>query len=81
MQHETLLKTDDRTIAVKAEKDGKFTVNSSAWDDRKTILADQVLELRWVEGQVHLLRRAKTPLGAPSAPDPGEDDFSFDDEA
>ena len=33
---------------------GKIRVNSISWDDVKTILPDQVLEIRVRHGQLHL---------------------------
>lgn len=46
---------------VREAPEGKFRVNASAWEDGKTILADQVLELRFRNEQVLVLRRPKLP--------------------
>jgi hypothetical protein len=59
MRPDTLLKTDKTTLAVEASKDGKIKIASSAWTDAVVVLPDQVIELRWRAGQVHVLRRPK----------------------
>jgi len=50
-----------RVNSSKAHKDGlpdgKIHLQSSVWPERQTVLADQVAELRWRRGQVHVLRR------------------------
>jgi hypothetical protein len=38
---------------------GKIRVNSISWDDVKTILPDQVLEIRVRSSQLHLIRRPR----------------------
>jgi len=48
---DTLLKTDKATLALEATKDGKVRVSTSAWTDPKVILKNEVLEVRWYEGQ------------------------------
>jgi len=55
--HERLGKTDGTTIVLKASKDGKITVSSLLWTDPKVVLPAQVLELRWQDGQVHIILR------------------------
>ena len=61
MSVETVLKTNGTTISSRRLPEGKFRVNASAWEDGKTILADEVLELRFRNGQVLVLRRPKLP--------------------
>jgi hypothetical protein len=58
---ETLLKADRATITLEALKDGKIRVSSSAWPDAHIILPDQILEPKWGDGQVTLIRRPKPP--------------------
>ncbi len=58
---EILLKCDSCTLAVDRLPDGKFKVRSGTAVIDTTILADQVLELRIRQGQVHVLRRRKVP--------------------
>jgi hypothetical protein len=59
----TLLNADKTTIALEALKDGKIRVNSSAWSDYLIVLPDQILEARWGDGQVTLIRRARPSKG------------------
>jgi len=56
---QTLLKADNATLVIHAEKDGKLRLTCSAWADFCVILPGQVLELRWQDGQVHAVRRDK----------------------
>jgi hypothetical protein len=54
---ETLLKTDGRAVTFTAEKDGKIRINCGAWDETTKVLEPgQIIEVRWIEGQVHLIR-------------------------
>jgi len=57
MTPDTVLKTDKCTIAVEAAPEGKIRVLTTAWAQPVVILADQVLEVRIREGQVHILRK------------------------
>lgn len=59
MGAETLLKTDKVTLAVEALKDGKFLVCSTSWDQNKTVLPGQAVDLCW--------RTAKWCSATPSA--------------
>ncbi len=56
---ETLMICDGCTLAVDRAPKGKFKVRSGTAVIDTTILADQVLELRTRQGQVHVLRRRK----------------------
>ena len=56
MSAEILLKSDRPTLAIEAHKDGRISVRSSAWDETRTILANQYLELRNRDGQVDVIR-------------------------
>ncbi len=78
IQPETLLKTDGTTLVIEARKDGKFVVKSKAWEENKVIMPDQAVELRWQDGQVHVIRKAR--VSEPAAPDAGEDDFAADED-
>jgi hypothetical protein len=63
MSPDILLKSDKTTITLEALKDGKIRVNSSAWADAHVILPDQILEARWGDGQVTLIRRTRPSKG------------------
>ena len=56
---DTLLKSDKCTLVLEATKDGKIRLQNSALHEGIVLLPDQVLEVRWQGGQVHLMRRAK----------------------
>ncbi len=47
MRPETLLKSDACTLAIERLPEGKIRVRAVAWEDGKTIMADQVLEVRF----------------------------------
>ena len=57
---DTLLKSDKCTLVLEATKDGKIRLQNSALHEGIVLLPDQVLEVRWQGGQVHLMR-AKRP--------------------
>src|SRR5271169_1773078 len=69
MRPAPLLITDGTTIAIAKPPDGKFKASAVAWEDGATILADQVLEIRTRNGQLHLIRREKIkePEDSPSS--------------
>lgn len=56
---ETLSKCDSATIAVKAEKDGKISINMGTFTDTKKILAGEVLEVRVVNGSLRVSRKRR----------------------
>jgi hypothetical protein len=53
--------TDKATIVVEKTPEGKVRVTSSSWAQEKVILKDQVLEVRNVDGQLHLARKERRP--------------------
>ena len=79
MTPDTLLKTDKCTIAVEAAPEGKIRVLTTAWVEPVVILADQGLEVRIQQGQVHILRKPRVEddvdreLRAVNAPYLGDD--------
>jgi hypothetical protein len=79
MRPGTLLKTDKCTIAVETAPKGKIRVLTNAWAEPVVILADEVLELRIRQGQVHILRKPRIEndedreLRAVNAPYLGDD--------
>jgi hypothetical protein len=54
----TLLKTDKRTIAVETAPERKIRVLTTAWAEPVVIAADEVLEVRIRQGQVHKRSRS-----------------------
>jgi hypothetical protein len=46
---------------VERQPDGKMRVTSNSWDGEKVFLRDQVLEVRCVEGRLHVARKARRP--------------------
>jgi predicted house-cleaning NTP pyrophosphatase (Maf/HAM1 superfamily) len=79
MTPDTLLKTDKCTIAVETAPEGKIRVLTTAWAEPFVILADQVLEVRIRQGEVHILRKPRVEddvdreLRAVNAPYLGDD--------
>ncbi|MGC2077684.1 MAG: hypothetical protein WA728_16970, partial [Xanthobacteraceae bacterium] len=50
-----------RTIVIVRDHDGKMRVTSGSWDGERVILRDQVLEVRNVDGRLHVARKARKP--------------------
>ena len=79
MRPVTLQKTDGCTIAIERAPEGKMRVRVSTWAEPASILADQVLECRIQQGQVHILRKPRVEndvdreLRAVNAPYLGDD--------
>jgi hypothetical protein len=53
---EKLAMSDKATIVIEHQTDGKMRVTSGPWDGEKVILRDQVLEVRNVDGRLHVPR-------------------------
>ena len=68
MRPETLQKTDECTIAVDPAPEGKMRVRVSTWAQPASILADQVLDCRIRQGQVHILRKPRVKEAADRPP-------------
>jgi len=79
MRPVTLQKTDGCTIAIERAPEGKMRVRVSTWAQPASILADQVLDCRIRQGQVHILRKPRVEndvdreLRAVNAPYLGDD--------
>ena len=58
---EKLATSDKATIVVERQSDGKMRVTSRSWDGEKVILRDQVLEVRNVDGRLHVARKERRP--------------------
>lgn len=56
---EKLATSDKATIVIERQPDGKMRVTSGSWDGEKVILRDQVLEVRNVEGRLHIARKPR----------------------
>jgi hypothetical protein len=53
---------DRITVVISAEKDGKLRLLANSWDSEKVILPGEQFNVRWIGGQVHLIRRTpKSP--------------------
>jgi hypothetical protein len=59
MRTEPPLKTDKATFAVEALPEGKIGVRTAACEDARVILKGQVLELRNMDGQIRIARKAR----------------------
>ena len=58
---ERMATTEKTTIAVSREDGCKIRVTSSSWEGEKVILKDQVLEIRNVDGRLHVARKTRKP--------------------
>jgi hypothetical protein len=58
---EKLTTSDKATIVIERQPDGKMRVTSGSWDGEKVILRDQVLEVRNVDGRLHVARKERRP--------------------
>jgi hypothetical protein len=56
---EKLATSDKATIVIERQPDGKMRVTSGSWDGEKVILRDQVLEVRNVDGRLHIARKPR----------------------
>jgi hypothetical protein len=53
--------SDKATIVIERLTGGKMRVTSGSWDGVKVILRDQVLEVRNVDGRLHVARKERRP--------------------
>jgi hypothetical protein len=53
---EKLATSDKATIVIERQPDGKMRVTSGSWDEEKVFSRDQVLEVREVDGRLHIAR-------------------------
>jgi hypothetical protein len=53
--------SDGLTTSVRREEGGKIRVTSSAWEDAKVIGKHEVLEVRNVDGRLHVARKERRP--------------------
>jgi hypothetical protein len=51
--------SDKATIVIERLTRGKMRVTSGSWDGVKVILRDQVLEVRNVDGRLHIARKPR----------------------
>jgi hypothetical protein len=56
---EKLATSDKATIVIERQPDGKMRVTSGSWDGEKVFSRDQVLEVRCVEGRLHVARKPR----------------------
>jgi hypothetical protein len=56
---EKLATSDKIGIIIERQPDGKMRVTSASWDGEKVILRDQVLEVRNVDGRLHIARKPR----------------------
>jgi hypothetical protein len=58
---ERLATTDKSTVVVERAPEGKIRVTSGSWEGEKVVLKDQVLEIRKVDGRLHVARKERRP--------------------
>ena len=56
---ERLAVSDKASLIFESQMDGKIRVTSGSWDGEKVILRDQVLEVRKVDGRLHVARKPR----------------------
>jgi len=56
---EKLATSDKATIVIERQPDGKMRVTSGSWDGEKVFSRDQVLEVRNVDGRLHIARKPR----------------------
>jgi hypothetical protein len=56
---EKLATSDKTSLIIERVSDGKMRVTSGSWDGEKVILKDQVLEVRNVDGRLHVARKPR----------------------
>ena len=56
---EKLATSDKVTIVIERQPDGKMLVTSGSWDGEKVFSRDQVLEVRNVDGRLHIARKPR----------------------
>jgi len=85
---ERLATTESTTLTLKREDGGKIRNTSLLWPEPKVILKGEVLEIRNVDGVLHIARKARKPdewdpplpVYDPYGPDNSlQDDGHFDD--
>jgi hypothetical protein len=81
---EKLATSDKVSLIIERQPDGKMRVTSGSWDGEKVFFRDQVLEVRSVEGRLHVARKPRhhdqwDPYIPPYDPyGPGGDAFTDD---
>jgi len=58
---EKLATSDKVTIVIERQPEGKMRVTSGSWDHEKVLFRDEVLEVRCVEGRLHVSRKVRKP--------------------
>jgi hypothetical protein len=56
---EKLATSDKTTIVIERLTDGKMRVTSGSWDGERSFFRDQMLEVRVVEGRLHVARKER----------------------
>jgi hypothetical protein len=56
---EKLATSDKATIVFEKQPDGKIRVTSGSWDNEKVILRNEVVEVRNVNGRLHIARKLR----------------------
>jgi hypothetical protein len=52
-----LATSDKVTLTIERMPEGKMCVTSQSWDNERAFAPDQVLEVRWVDGRLHVARK------------------------
>ena len=65
-----ILKTDQRNVILEMSQEGKFTAKSSGWDENRTFLEGDALEVAVRNGRWVLTHRPAGPRPAPPPAQP-----------
>jgi hypothetical protein len=58
---EKLATSDKVTLTVERQPEGKMHATSSSWEHEKVLFRTEVLEVRCVEGRLHVSRKVRRP--------------------
>jgi len=58
---ERIATSEDTTLVIRREEGGKMRVTSRHWEDAKVLGKNEVLEVRNVDGRLHVARKERRP--------------------
>jgi hypothetical protein len=58
---ERLATSDKITIVIERQPDGKMRVTSGSWDHERVLFPTETLEVRCVDGRLHVSRKVRKP--------------------
>jgi hypothetical protein len=58
---EKLATSDKVTLTIERSREGKMHVTSNGWDHERMFARNQVLEVHWLDGSLHVARKERHP--------------------